>query len=108
MHAYAPTCVAHVLVCVRVHLQTVGTHVLVHAEAWVRAANRSPQRTTPLCATPGCPQYLKTESVNRRRGDPGEGSDKEEGWEEEKEKSKQVTDGCTQMWDKSVRIENQL
>lgn len=48
-----------------VHLQTGGIHVPVHAGAEVQAADCSPRRPTLPCATPGCPQYLKTESINR-------------------------------------------
>lgn len=48
-----------------VYLQTAGTRVPVLAEDGVRAADWPPLQTTPLCATPGCPQYLKTESINR-------------------------------------------
>jgi len=44
-------------------LQTGGTRVPVHDEAGDRAANWPPQQTTSLCATPGCPQYLKTGSI---------------------------------------------
>lgn len=55
---------ACVCVCA-LHLQTGGTHVPVHAEGGVQAADCSPLQTTPRCATPGCPQYLKTESINK-------------------------------------------
>lgn len=48
-----------------VHLRTGGTRAPVPGEDWVRDAGWSPLQTTPLYATPGCPQYLKTESINR-------------------------------------------
>jgi len=47
------------------HLQTGGIRVPVHAEAGVRAADWSPRQPALPCATPGCPQCLKTESINR-------------------------------------------
>lgn len=47
------------------HVQIGGTRVPAHAEGGVRAADRSPLQTTLLYATPGCPQYLKTESINK-------------------------------------------
>lgn len=47
------------------HLQTEGTHVPGRAGAGVLAADWPPRQTAPLCATPGCPQCLKTESINR-------------------------------------------
>ena len=57
-------CFMCVSVCV-MHLQTAGTRAPVHAEGEVQAADWPPLQTTLLCATPGCPQYLKTESINR-------------------------------------------
>lgn len=50
------------------YLQTVGTRVPVHDGAAVQAAEWTPPPITPLCAIPGCPQYLKTESINRGWG----------------------------------------
>lgn len=50
-----------------IHLQTEGTRVPEHAEDEAQAVGWSPQQTVPLCAAPGCPQYLKTES--KQRGD---------------------------------------
>lgn len=47
------------------HLQTGGTRVPAPAEDGVQAADWPPQPTTLLCAAPGCPRYLKTESTNR-------------------------------------------
>ncbi len=85
MHAWAHTCVSMCLyrcvtvccfVCV-MHLQTGGTRVPVHAEGWVQAADWSPLQTTPLCAIPGCPQYLKTGSINK--GDDVKGGDVKRG-----------------------------
>lgn len=77
MNASSPTCVSMCLymcvtlccfMCVSVcvmHLQTAGTRAPVHDEGEVRAADWPPLQTTLLCAAPGCPQYLKTESKNR-------------------------------------------
>lgn len=94
-----------VFVCV-MHLQTGGIRGPGPAEAGVRAADWLPQQTTLLCATPGCPQYLKTESINRwddvKGGYTEEGRDKEAGRKEEQEKSKEVTDRWTEMWEKKV------
>lgn len=64
-----------------VHLQTGGIRVPLHAGAEALAADWPPRQTTPLCATPGCPQYLKTKSINRRvmsrEGGTGEGRKEE-------------------------------
>lgn len=66
-HVLLCACLLFLCVCVGVmHLQTGGTHVPVHAEAGVQAADWPPQQTTPPCATPGCPQYLKTISIHKR------------------------------------------
>lgn len=81
--------------CVRVvgervlYLRTEATRVPQHAEDEARAVGLTPLQTAPLCAAPGCPRYLKTESG--QRGDAKikgtrrkEGRDKEDRMEEEK------------------------
>lgn len=73
-----------------IYLQTEGTRVLEHAGDEAQAEGWSPLQTAPLCAAPGCPQYLKTESEQRgdaktiaRRGRK-EREDEESRMEEEK------------------------
>lgn len=48
-----------------IYLQTEGTRVPEHAGDEAQAEGWSPLQTAPLCAAPGCPQYLKTESEQR-------------------------------------------
>lgn len=73
-----------------IDLQTEGTRVPERAGDEAQAAGWSPLQTAPLCAAPGCPQYLKTESEQRgdaktiaHRGRKGRG-DEEGRMEEEK------------------------
>lgn len=83
----------HLCVCVvgerALYLRTEATRVPQHAEDEAQAVGLTPPQTAPLCAAPGCPRYLKTES--KQRGDAKvngtqrkEGRDKEGRMEEEK------------------------
>lgn len=83
----------HPCVCVGgkrvLYLRTGATRVPQHAEDEARAGGWTPPQTAPLCAAPGCPRYLKTES--EQRGDAKikgarrkEGRDKGTGWRKRK------------------------
>lgn len=85
-----------------IYLQTEGTRVPEHAGDEAQAEGWSPLQTAPLCAAPGCPRYLKTESEQRgdaktmaRRGrkereDEESRIEEEKGPEREKEMDKDV------------------
>lgn len=87
----------HLCVCVLgecvLYLQTEATRVPEHAEDVAQAVGLTPLQPAPLCAAPGCPRYLKTES--KQRGDAKingtqrkEGRDKEDRMKEERRSRK--------------------
>lgn len=64
------------------HLQTGGRRVPAPAAGGAPAAGCSRWQIAPLCASPGCPQYWKTESGGqngiRCKGDKKQGQGEEE------------------------------